>query len=79
MALTNGVFSARKQRTSGANFLVASIHYNAEETYKSLDGLEKEIDPSGQLGADIAELTTNGISRLADWLEAHGGAPKGKK
>jgi hypothetical protein len=77
IALTNGVLSARKQRAPGKNFLVASIE-QARETYGSLDRLEKEIDPSGNLSADVLDLTTNGLGKLADWLEAHGGAPKKK-
>lgn len=78
VALTNGVVSARKQRTPELNFLVASIN-QARETYKALDGLEKEIDPSGNLSAEIAELTTDGLGRLADWLEAHSGASNERK
>ncbi len=78
IALTNGILGKNKRVLQEKGTLIAVVE-KTKETYKSLDELERQIDPSGNLGAEIDDKLASGIGKIADWLEKHGGKAEEKE
>ncbi len=70
IAITGGVLSRNLQRQQESSFLIAAIE-KAEETYRSLEGLERTIDPSGRLSGEIEDRLTNAVTSLREKISAH--------
>jgi len=75
IAITNGVLNRNVKINQEKGFLI-SVVQKAEETYKSLNDFEKEIDPSGKLSGEIEESIASGFGKLADWLKKQEGEEK---
>jgi hypothetical protein len=67
IAITNGLLNRSAKSDKENGFIISAVD-RAKETYKSLEQLEKQIDPSGNLSGEIEERITSGFGKLADWL-----------
>lgn len=75
IALTHGAVRAKNNTDKDLGFLQTAIQ-EAKKTYAALDELEKKIDPTGNLSADVAEMTKNGLGRFSQWVKERAGRQK---
>jgi|GEM_PF-6536743 len=67
IAVTDGVLNRNAKPNKGNDFIISAAD-KARETYKSLENLEKEIDPTGNLSGEIEERIVSGFNKLTGWL-----------
>lgn len=67
IAITNGLLNRSTKSEKENGFLISAVD-KAKETYRSLEELEKQIDPTGNLGGEIEERIASGFGKLTDWL-----------
>ncbi len=75
IALTIGAMRAKNSTDKDSSFLKTAAR-EAQEAYTALDELEKKIDPTGNLSAEVAEMTKNGLGRLSRWARERVGTQK---
>lgn len=67
IAITNGLLNRSAKSEEERGFVISAVD-RARETYRSLEELEKQIDPTGNLSGEIEEKIASGFGKLTDWL-----------
>jgi hypothetical protein len=68
IAITNGLLNRSAKFEKEQGFLISVID-KAKESYKALEALEYQIDPSGNLSKEIEEKIESDLGKLTQWLK----------